>query len=137
MLKFEINSKEATHQIHLSAMKTAKLLALLLCGVLLMSASQQNLEFDKPIVLTFKKIEGWSKWHSPEAGKAWKIESIWTSCHANTPDYIVQINDVKTRHEYDEEFSSFWLSDNDSIRISKKSPGYSFAISILEYSTED
>lgn len=107
----------------------------LLCGCLLMSASKQDLEFNKPVVLTFKKLDGWSKWHSPKAGKVWKIESIWTSCHSNTPDYIVQVNEVETRHRYDEKFSCFWLGNSDSIRLSKKSPGYDFAISIIEYNT--
>ena len=118
-------------------MKTIRLSFLLLAAVVLMSASTQQLEFSKPLVLTFKKLDGWSKWYKPAKAKAWKVESIWSSLHANSPDYFLQVNDAKTRHLYDEESSSFWLSSTDSIRIQKNNGEFDFAISILEYNTKD
>ena len=118
-------------------MKTIKLSFLLLAAVVLMSASTQQLEFNKPIVLSFKKLDGWSKWYTPEKSKVWKVEAVWTSLHANSPDYFIQMNATKTRHLYDEEFSSFWLSENDSLRIQKNNGDFDFAISILEYNTKD
>ena len=117
-------------------MKTIKLFLLLFTAAILMSAATQQLEFNKPVVLTFKKLDGWSKWYTPAKAKVWKIEAVWSSLHGNSPDYQIQINDAKTRHLYDEEFSPFWLTENDSIRIHKYNGEFDFAISILEYNTE-
>ena len=118
-------------------MKTIKLSLLLIAAVVLMSASTQQLEFNKPIVLTFKKLDGWSKWFSPSTTKIWKVENVWSSLHANSPDYFIQVNDAKTRHLYNEEISAFWLSEKDSIRIQKNNGEFDFAISILEYNSEE
>ena len=118
-------------------MKTLKLSLLLFAATVLMSAATQQLEFNKPVVLTFKKLDGWSKWYTPAQAKVWKVESVWSSLHSNSPDYFLQINDAKTRHHFNEDFSAFWLSENDSIRIQKNNGEFDFAISILEYNTKE
>ena len=118
-------------------MKTLQTLTLLFAACMLMSASTKNLEFNKSLVLSFKNLDGYSKWYTPSKNKVWKIESVWTSLHANSPDYFIQINSAKTRHLYNEEFNAFWLSEKDSIRLFKQSPDFDFAVSILEYNLEE
>ena len=118
-------------------MKPIKLLTFLFSSAILMSASTKELEFNKTRVLTFKKLDDWSTWRSPEKANVWKIESVWTSLHGNSPDYKIQINGAETRHLYNEEFNAFWLSSNDSIRLNKYGGNFDFAVSILEYNVID
>ena len=114
-------------------MKTLKLLFFPILATVIMSSTTEQLDFNKPVVLTFKKLSGWSEWQSPVKGKAWKIESVWSSIHGNSPDYLIQINDAETRHKYNEDFKPFWLSNTDSLRLFKAHAEFDFAVSILEY----
>ncbi|MCT4624779.1 MAG: hypothetical protein N4A46_14250 [Schleiferiaceae bacterium] len=117
-------------------MKLLKVTIIPVLALLLISASSQEPRFERAKVLSFTKVEGWTKWHTPEKGKIWKIENIWSGLHANAAHYYIQVNKAKTRHTYNEEFRSFWISDQDSIRLKRDGGEFDFAVSILEYAVE-